>query len=77
MVSATGVQDGGSITTKFVHIRAWIISRRMSSWLEQQGQRSVMQLAGTLRCVGPPRPGPLLESSRQGQVQQARVAVSS
>jgi hypothetical protein len=40
--------------------RAWIISRRMSSWLEQQGQRPVMQRAGTLRCVGPPRPGPLL-----------------
>jgi hypothetical protein len=54
------IVNGGSITTRFVHIRAWIISRRTSSWLQPQGQRPVMQRAGTLRCVWPPRPGPLL-----------------
>ena len=55
-----------ALTTRCVRIRASAISRRTSSWLEQQGQRPVMQRAGTLRYVGPPRPGPLHNRPRQG-----------
>jgi hypothetical protein len=47
-----------------VRIRASAISRRTSSWLEEQGQRPAMQRAGTLRYMGPPRPGPLLNRPR-------------
>ena len=53
------------------------ISRRTSSWLEEQGQRPAMQRAGTLRYMGPPRPVPLLnrprgdKCSKQGKPSQA------
>ena len=33
-------------TTRYVRIRASAISRRTSSWLEEQGQRPAMQRAG-------------------------------
>src|SRR5205823_978721 len=33
--------------------------RPTSSWREEQGQRPIRQRAGTLRYMGPPRPGPL------------------
>src|SRR5262245_14318899 len=48
-------------TTRSVHIRASVISHPTSSWLKEQDQCPVRQRAGTLRCVGPPRPGPLLK----------------
>src|SRR5262245_28723239 len=49
---------------KCVRIRASTISRRMSSRREQQDQRPVRQRAGTLRYMGPPRPGPLINRPR-------------
>src|SRR4029077_16598353 len=58
-------------------VRPSAISRRPSSWLEDQGQRPAMQRAGTLRYMGPPRPGPLLnrprgdKCSEQGRPSQA------
>jgi len=64
-------------TTKYAHIRASTISRRTSSWREEQGQRPVRQRAGTLRYTGPPRPGPLLnrpvedKCSQRGKPSQA------
>jgi Resolvase, N terminal domain len=54
----------GLTSTRYVRIRASAISRRTSSWLEEQGQRPAMQRAGTLRYMGPPRPGPLLNRPR-------------
>jgi putative transposase len=44
-----------------------------------QGARPAtrQQRAGTLRYLGPPRPGPVAEPSREGQMQQVREAVSS
>jgi hypothetical protein len=44
---------------RWVRIRASTISRPTSSWREELGQRPVRQRAGTLRYMGPPRPGPL------------------
>jgi hypothetical protein len=44
-------------TTKCGRIRASTISRQTSSWREEQDQRPVGQRAGTLRYMGPPRPG--------------------
>ena len=70
-------QSGVETSTRYVRIRASAISRRTSSWLEEQGQRPAMQRAGTLRYMGPPRPGPLLnrprgdKCSEQGRPSQA------
>jgi hypothetical protein len=53
------------------------ISRPTSSWREEQDQRPVRQRAGTLRYMGPPRPGPLRnrpfgdKCSQQGEPSQA------
>src|SRR4029077_6565383 len=64
-------------STRYVRIRASAISRRTSLWLEEKGQRPAMQRAGTLRYMGPPRPGPLLnrprgdKCSEQGRPSQA------
>ena len=57
-------KEGLATSTRYVRIRASAISRRTSSWLEEQGQRPAMQRAGTLRYMGPPRPGPLLNRPR-------------
>src|SRR3981189_2935015 len=62
-------------TTKCVRIRASTISRRTSLWREQQDQRP--HEATTLRYMGPPRPGPLLnrpvgdKCSQRGKPSQA------
>ena len=64
-------------TTKCARIRASVTSRPTSSWLKVQHQRPVKQRAGTLRYLGPPRPGPLLnrpvgdKCSKRGKPSQA------
>src|SRR5437764_8454858 len=63
-----------------VRIRASVTSRPTSSWREEQGQRPIGQRAGTLRYMGPPRPGPLRnrplgdKCSQRGKPSQANRA---
>ena len=71
------IEHGGGTSTKCARIRASVTSRPTSSWLKVQHQRPVKQRAGTLRYLGPPRPGPLLnrpvgdKCSKRGKPSQA------
>ena len=58
MLRHMGVLSSRS-TTKCGRIRASVIGRRRRSPPNWRDQRPVMQRAGTLRYLGPPRPGPL------------------